>query len=120
MDLKHEKCLAPNGLFKLFGAFFSCFIKCRVCTGGKTTVLGIRKSGIRSLKKSLYMGSMVYLSNAMKNGSESSWIKDRLKTKRKKVIICAIMNRLARIAYAVAKNGEPFDETRCNLIKKLR
>ena len=89
-------------------------------TGGKTTVLGIRKSGIRSLKKSLYMGSMVYLSNAMKNGSESSWIKDRLKTKRKKVIICAIMNRLARIAYAVAKNGEPFDETRCNLIKKLR
>ena len=56
----------------------------------------------------------------MKNGSESSWIKDRLKTKRKKVIICAIMNRLARIAYAVAKNGEPFDETRCNLIKKLR
>ena len=82
--------------------------------------MGIRKSGIRSLKKSLYMGAMVYLTNAMKNGTQSSWVKDRLKTKRKKVIICAIMNRLARIAYAVAKNGDVFDETRCNLIKKLR
>lgn len=56
----------------------------------------------------------------MKNGTQSSWVKDRLKTKKKKVIICAIMNRLARIAYAVAKNGDVFDETRCNLIKKLR
>ena len=89
-------------------------------TGGKITVMGIRKSGIRSLKKSLYMGAMVYLTHAIKNGTQPSWVKDRLKTKKKKVIICAIMNRLARIAYAVAKKGEPFDETRCNLIKKLR
>ena len=89
-------------------------------TGGRTTVMGIRKSGIRFLKKSLYMGAMVYLTYAMKNGTQSSWVKDRLKTKKKKVIICAIMNRLTRIAYAVAKNGDVFDETRCNLIKKLR
>ena len=74
-------------------------------TGGKITVMGIRKSGIRSIKKSLYMGAMVYLTYAVKNGTQSSWVKDRLKTKKKKVIICAIMNRLARIAYAmVIKN----------------
>ena len=89
-------------------------------TGGKITVMGIRKSGIRSIKKSLYMGAMVYLTYAVKNGTQSSWVKDRLKTKKKKVIICAIMNRLARIAYAMVKNGEVFDETKCNLIKNLR
>ena len=90
-------------------------------TGGKTTVLGIRKSGIQSIKKMLYMCAMVYLSQAMKNGTESSWLKLRLNQNRsKKIIICAIMNRLARIAYAIAKSGQPFDETKCNMIKKLR
>lgn len=75
-------------------------------TGGKTTVLGIRKSGIQSIKKMLYMCAMVYLRQAMKNGTESSWLKLRLNQNRsKKIIICAIMNRLARIAYAIAKSG---------------
>ena len=64
--------------------------------------------------------TFVYLTYAVKNGTQSSWVKDRLKTKKKKVIICAIMNRLARIAYAMVKNGEVFDETKCNLIKNLR
>jgi transposase len=90
-------------------------------TGGKTTVLGIRKSGIQSIKKMLYMCAMVYLSQAMKNGTESSWLKLKLNQNRsKKIIICAIMNRLARIAYAIAKSGQPFDENKCNMIKKLR
>lgn len=30
------------------------------------------------------------------------------------------MNRLARIAYAIAKSGQPFDENKYNMIKKLR
>lgn len=69
----------------------------------------------------LYMCAMVYLSQAMKNGTESSWLKLRLNQNRsKKIIICAIMNRLARIAYAIAKSEQPFDETKCNMIKKLR
>lgn len=69
----------------------------------------------------LYMCAMVYLRQAMKNGTESSWLKLRLNQNRsKKIIICAIMNRLARIAYAIAKSGQPFDENKCNMIKKLR
>lgn len=92
-----------------------------VTTGGKTTVLGIRKSGIQSIKKMLFMCAMVYLSQAMKNGTESSWLKLRLNQNHsKKIILCAIMNRLARIVYAIAKSGQPFDENKCNMIKKLR
>ena len=92
-----------------------------VTTGGKTTVLGIRKSGIQSIKKMLFMCAMVYLSQAMKNGTESSWLKLRLNQNHsKKIILCAIMNRLARIVYAIAKSGQHFDETKCNMIKKLR
>ena len=57
----------------------------------------------------------------MKNGTESSWLKQRLNQNRsKKIIICAIMNRLTRIAYAIAKSGQPFDENKCNMIKKIR
>ena len=89
-------------------------------TGGKTLVLGLRKNGKSSVKKMLFMCAMVYLSNASRKGVQSLWIKQRLANGcSKKKLICAIMNRMARIAYAVLKTGQPFDPAKSNLVKSL-
>ena len=121
MDLKHEKCLAPNGLFKLFGAFFSCFIKCRVCSGGIVQVGMIPHTGNRQLKKNLYMCAIARFSqqsrkaSAETEASKLTQLIDNPEISNKK-IVCSIANRLARVAWTIAKSGEPFDPKKCRLL----
>lgn len=90
-------------------------------TGGRTSVLGVRRSGVPAAKRALYMCAMAYLSKAIRNGTQSSWLKQRLDAGAcRKKLICALMNRLCRIAFAVARTGKPFDKDKSNLIKPLR
>ena len=87
-------------------------------TGGKIITIGLRKSGIKTLKRMLYMCAVVYLCSSVRRGVMSSWLKSRLNRKgySKRKIIGAIMNRLCRIAYSVMKNGKTFEPGRCSMI----
>ena len=87
-------------------------------TGGKIITIGLRKSGIKTLKRMLYMCAFVYLCSSVRKGVMSSWLKSRLNRKgySKRKIIGAIMNRLCRIAYSVMKNGKTFEPGRCSMI----
>ena len=80
--------------------------------------IGLRKSGIKTLKRMLYMCAFVYLCSSVRKGVMSSWLKSRLNRKgySKRKIIGAIMNRLCRIAYSVMKNGKTFEPGRCSMI----
>lgn len=90
-------------------------------TGGRTSVLGVRRSGVPAAKRALYMCAMAYLGHAMKSGAQPPWLRQRLNAGAcRKKLVCALMNRLCRIAFAVARTGKPFDKDRSNLVKPLR
>lgn len=68
------------------------------------------KAGHGSLRRALYMPAMVAV-------SKTAWgraFRDRLtgNGKKGKVIIGAMMRKLAQVAYGVLKSGEPFDVSR--------
>ena len=67
------------------------------------------------------MCAMSYLAHAMKYGTQPPWLRQRLNAGAcRKKLVCALMNRLCRIAFAVARTGKPFDKDRSNLVKPLR
>ena len=72
------------------------------------------KSGHVSLRRALYMPAMVAI-------SKTEWgraFRDRLagNGKKGKVIIGAMMRKLAHVSYGVLKSGEPFDASRHGVI----
>ena len=88
-------------------------------SGGKVTVGEIVKTGNRHLKKVLYMCSVARLAqNKRQDHNSSSRISELLgdETTPKKKIICSIANRLARVAWTVVKNKEPFNQDKCRLL----
>ena len=88
-------------------------------SGGKVTVGEIVKTGNRHLKKVLYMCAVARLAqNKRQDHNSSSRISELLgdETTPKKKIICSIANRLARVAWTVVKNKEPFNQDKCRLL----
>lgn len=93
-------------------------------TGGKVTVLGIARKGNSVLKRTLYEGASS-LYNRVKKGIESKsrhyyqsdWIFNLVCRKPRKVAICAIANKMCRIAWAVAatENGS-YDQKKTSLV----
>lgn len=83
-------------------------------TGGDTRVLGTRK-GNTHIKTALYMAALVRYSKLKK---ESAPIIKEAESKGKaaKVMILAIANRMARVAWAIAKNGTEYDAAKCSYI----
>ena len=96
-------------------------------SGGKVTILGIARKGNPVLKRSLYEGASG-LYNRVKTGIESKtchyyqsdWILNLVRRKPRKVAICAIANKMCRIAWAVAatENGR-YDRTKTSLVSVL-
>ena len=96
-------------------------------TGGKVTILGSARKGNPVLKRSLYEGASG-LYNRVKKGIESKschyyqsdWILNLVCRKPRKVAICAIANKMCRIAWAVAatENGR-YDRTKTSLVSVL-
>ena len=96
-------------------------------SGGKVTILGIARKGNHVLKRSLYEGASG-LYNRVKTGIESKtchyyqsdWILNLVRRKPRKVAICAIANKMCRIAWAVAatENGR-YDRTKTSLVSVL-
>lgn len=84
-------------------------------TGGKTRVLGVKSTGSREFKKVLFMAALGnYRRLQKKPGTALS--RSLKEGKCPSVMISALANRIARVAWAVAKSGKPYDAARCALL----
>lgn len=85
-------------------------------TGGKVTVLGIRHSGCAFAKRMLFMCALQYLRRDREGRAKSSWLELRLNRKGCHMkLVCAVANRLARVAHALVRKGEDYEPLKCSL-----
>lgn len=88
-------------------------------TGGATTVGNLRKTGNKLLKKVLYMCAIARFAQIRRvdteHTSKISKLADNDAFSNKK-LICAIANRLARVAWTVCKSKSAYDQKKCQLL----
>jgi transposase len=78
-------------------------------TGGKTKLLGISKRGNKYLRKLLIHGARAALPYVAERDTPlGRWAKALLSRAHPNVVVVAFANKLARIAWAVRRRGEPF------------
>jgi transposase len=78
-------------------------------TGGKPKLLGISKRGNSYLRKLLIHGARAALPYvAERDAPLGRWAKSLLSRAHPNVVVVAFANKLARIAWAVLRSGEPF------------
>jgi transposase len=78
-------------------------------TGGKPKLLGISKRGNRYLRKLLIHGARAALPYVAERDTPlGRWVKALLDRAHPNVAVVAFANKLARIAWAVLRRGEPF------------
>lgn len=75
-------------------------------SGGKERMGRISKMGQRDLRRLLIIGaSSVVRWTIAKGAPEGSWLKNMLERKPRQVVIVALANRIARVAWALMANG---------------
>jgi transposase len=78
-------------------------------TGGETKLLGISKRGNKYLRKLLIHGARAALPYVAERDTPlGRWAKSLLNRSHPNVVVVAFANKLARIAWAVLRRGEPF------------
>ncbi len=78
-------------------------------TGGKTRLLGISKAGDGYLRRLLVLGATSLLRSLEgKTTRLALWAQALVARRPKKVVIVALANKLARIAWAIMAKGEPY------------
>lgn len=78
-------------------------------TGGKTRLLGISKAGDGYLRRLLVIGATSLLRSLEgKTTRLALWTQALLARRPKKVVIVALANKLARIAWAIMARSEPY------------
>jgi transposase len=80
-------------------------------TGGKTVLLGISKRGDRNQRRLLIQCARVYLIQLERQkGALANWVRQLLATHHhSNLVVCALANKLARIAWAIAAHHTEFD-----------
>lgn len=111
-------------------AAYSGFAPRHTGTGGKITIVGVDHQGNHMLKRILFQAAMSLYMRAKTPASPrkrlagrkyiSKWIDDIALRKPIKKIVCAIANRVCRIAWAVASKGVEFDDSMTTLVRRLR
>ncbi len=72
-------------------------------TGGKANLLGISKRGDKHLRQLLVQCSRVYMQRLdHQKGALADWVRSLLSRRHSNVVACALANKLARIAWAMA------------------
>ena len=72
-------------------------------TGGKATLLGISKRGDKNLRRLLVQCARVYMLRLKyQHGALADWVRSMLCRRHSNVVACALANKLARIAWAIA------------------
>lgn len=80
-------------------------------TGGKTTLMGISKRGDKNLRRLLVQCARVFMQRVEQNpGRLAEWVKKQLARRHSNVVACALANKLARIAWAVAAHQVMFSK----------
>jgi transposase len=84
----------------------------RQFTGGKPKLLGISKRGNRYLRRQLIHGARAALPYVAERDTPlGRWAKALMARAHRNVAVVAFANKLARIAWAVLRRGEPFAAT---------
>src|SRR3954468_23608834 len=81
----------------------------QMTTGGKPRLLGISKRGNRYLRKNLIHGARAVLPHlATRDTPLARWVRGLLARTHKNVVVVALANKLARIAWAVLAHGTAY------------
>ena len=79
-------------------------------TGDKTVLLGISKRGDRNQRRLLIQCARVYLIQLERQkGWLADWVRQLLAHHHSNHVVCALANKLARIAWAIAAHHTEFD-----------
>lgn len=79
-------------------------------TGGKTVLLGISKRGDRNQRRLLVQCARVYLITIERQkGALADWVRQLWSRHHSNHVVCALANKLARIAWAIAAHHSEFD-----------
>lgn len=80
-------------------------------TGGKTTLLGIGKGAGKPLRTLLILCARSYMLQVHKKiGPLAEWVRAMMLRRPSNIAACALANKLARIAWAIASRHTHFDE----------
>ncbi len=84
----------------------------QITTGGKPRLVGITKRGNKYLRKLLIHGARSALPVLAASATPlGGWLRGLLKRMHKNAAVVALANKLARIVWAVLRQGEAFDAT---------
>jgi transposase len=79
-------------------------------TGGKPNLLGISKRGDKNLRRLLVQCARAYMQRLTRqSGPLARWVSMMLTRRHSNVVACALANKLARIAWAIAAHHTSFD-----------
>lgn len=79
-------------------------------TGGKANLLGISKRGDKNLRRLLVQCARVYMQRLeYQKGPLADWVRSLLSRRHSNVVACALANKLARIAWAIATHHSVFE-----------
>ncbi|MEE5100420.1 IS110 family transposase [Pseudomonas alliivorans] len=79
-------------------------------TGGKANLLGISKRGDKHLRQLLVQCSRVYMQRLdHQKGALADWVRSLLSRRHSNVVACALANKLARIAWAIATHHTQYE-----------
>lgn len=79
-------------------------------TGGKANLLGISKRGDKHLRQLLVQCSRVYMQRLdHQKGALADWVRALLSRRHSNVVACALANKLARIAWAIATHHTQYE-----------
>jgi transposase len=79
-------------------------------TGGRANLLGISKRGDKNLRRLLVQCARVYLLRLEhQRGALADWVRSLLCRRHSNVVACALANKLARIAWAIATQHSRYE-----------
>jgi transposase len=79
-------------------------------TGGRANLLGISKRGDKNLRRLLVQCARGFMQRLDKNSGPSvNWTRQMLARRHSNVVACALANKLARIAWAIAARKTSFN-----------
>lgn len=79
-------------------------------TGGRNNLLGISKRGDKNLRRLLVQCARAYMQRLERQtGPLARWVHAMLTRRHSNVVACALANKLARIAWAIAAHHTIFE-----------
>jgi transposase len=79
-------------------------------TGGRNNLLGISKRGDKNLRRLLVQGARAYMQRLQRQtGPLARWVSALITRRHSNVVACALANKLARIAWAIAAHHTTFE-----------